>query len=75
MKRSQLLEMIRQVLEEEGNVTSSVGSISIPAMFAKPGQGDNRATKIMKKTFGYTAAPRPKHPSDTKMVKYLDENK
>ena len=73
MKRSKLLEIIREVLSEEGNVTGAVGPIAIPAMFAKPGQGDNKATKMMKKTFGYTAAPRPKHPSHTKMFEYLDE--
>jgi len=75
MKRSKLLEIIKEVLSEDGNVTASVGPIAIPAMFAKPGQGENRPTKMMKKTFGYTAAPRPKHPSHTKGFDYLDENK
>ena len=74
MKRSKLLEIIKEVLEEEGNVTGAVGPIAIPAMFAKPGQGDNKATKMMKKTFGYTAAPRPKHPSESKLISYLDEH-
>jgi len=75
MKRSKLLEIIKEVLSEDGNVTASVGPVAIPAMFAKPGQGENKPTKMMKKTFGYTAAPRPKHPSSSDAVDYLDENK
>jgi hypothetical protein len=73
MKRSELLEIIKEVLSEDGNVTANVGPTATPNMFAKPGQGDNRATKMMKKTFGYTAAPRPKHPTHTKMFDYLNE--
>ena len=80
MKRSKLLEIIREVLSEEGamgNVTGAIdggmGSPKVPAVFAKPGQGDNRATKMMKKTFGYKAAPRPEHPSESKMISYLQE--
>ena len=73
MKRSKLLEIIKEVLEEM-STTASVGPTAIPAMFAKPGQGDNKATKMMKKTFGYKAAPRPKHPSESGMSSYLQEN-
>jgi hypothetical protein len=73
MKRSKLLEIIRQVLAEDGNVTANVGPTATPNIFAKPGQGDNPATTMMKKTFGYKAAPRPKHPSESKMISYLQE--
>ena len=78
MKRSKLLEIIKEVLDEQeggsvGNVTGAVGPIATPRAFAKKTQGDNKATKMMKKTFGYTSAPRPKHPSSTKLIDYLQE--
>lgn len=77
MKRSQLLEIIKEVLSEDGavgNVTGAVGGYLTPKAFAKKGQRANAATKASKK-LGYKAAPRPKHPSHTKMFDYLDENK
>ena len=84
MKRSKLLEIIKEILGEQeggavGNVAAAMdggeGSPKVPAAFTKPGQGENKPTKMMKKTFGYTAAPRPKHPSSSDAVDYLDENK
>jgi len=74
MKRSKLLEIIKEVLSEDGNVTASVGPVAIPAMFAKPGQGKNVATKTAEK-LGYKIVERPKRPSHTKGFDYLDENK
>ena len=74
MKRSKLLEIIKEVLSEEGNVTASVGPTATPNMFAKPGQGKNTATKATEK-LGYKTVERPKRPSHTKMFDYLDENK
>lgn len=81
MKRSKLLEIIKQVLSEDGamgNVTGAIsggeGSPQVPAAFAKPGQGKNTATKATEK-LGYKTVERPKRPSHTKMFDYLDENK
>ena len=72
MKRSKLLEIIKEVLSEDGNVTAKVGPTATPNMFAKPGQGENSATKVMKKD-GFKTVARPKRPSHTKMFDYLDE--
>ena len=72
MKRSKLLEIIKEVLSEDGNVTANVGPTATPNMFAKPGQGENSATKVMKKD-GFKTVARPKRPSHTKMFDYLDE--
>jgi hypothetical protein len=79
MKRSKLLEIIKEVLSEDGavgNVTGAMdggmGSPKTPRAFAKPGQGENSATKIMKKD-GFKTVARPKRPSNTKMFDYLDE--
>jgi hypothetical protein len=74
MKRSQLTEIIKEVLSEEGNVTGAVGPISTPKAFAKPGQGKNVATKTGEK-LGFKTVERPKRPSNTKMFTYLDEKK
>jgi hypothetical protein len=75
MKRSQLQQIIREVLEEEGNVTGAVGGYSTPKAFAKKNQGKNSATKFTEKAFGMKTVERPKRPSHTKMFDYLDENK
>jgi len=79
MKRSKLLEIIKEVLEEEGNVTGAIdggmGSPKIPAAFTAPGQkGPNKPTRLMKK-YGFKTVSRPKRPSHTKGFDYLDENK
>ena len=79
MKRSKLLEIIKEVLSEDGavgNVTGAMdggmGSPKTPRAFAKKGQGENTATKVMKKD-GFKTVQRPKRPSHTKMFDYLDE--
>lgn len=80
MKKSKLLDIIKEILDEQeggavGNTTASVGPTAIPAAFAKPGQGDNRPTNMMVKDFGYTKIKMKKRPYDTKGFSYLDENK
>ena len=72
MKRSQLQQIIEEVLEEEGNVTGAVGGYSTPKAFAKKGQGKNAATKQGER-LGFKTVERPKRPSHTKMFDYLDE--
>ena len=83
MKRSKLLEIIKEILGEQeggavGNVAAAVGGGEgpprTPRAFAKPGQGKNTATKATEK-LGYKTVERPKRPSHTKMFDYLDENK
>lgn len=73
MKRTDLLNIIKEVLEEEGNVTGNVGAYSTPNAFSKKGQGKNSATKFTEKAFGMKTVERPKRPSHTKMFDYLDE--
>ena len=71
MKRSEIIKAIQEVLEEM-STTGGVGGFSTPFAFSKKGAGANAATKASQK-LGYKAAPRPKHPSHTKMFDYLDE--
>jgi len=71
MKRSEIIKAIQEVLEEM-STTGGVGGYSTPFAFSKKGVGANAATKASQK-LGFKAAPRPKHPSDTKMFDYLDE--
>ena len=73
MKKSQLKQMIKEVLDEM-NTTGAVSPISTPKAFAKPGQGKNVATKTGEK-LGFKTVERPKRPSNTKMFTYLDEKK
>jgi len=73
MKRTDLVNIIREILEEDGNVTGNVGGYSTPNAFSKKGQGKNSATKFTEKAFGMKTVERPKHPSHSKMVDYLDE--
>ena len=79
MKRSKLLEIIKEVLSEDGavgNVTGAMdggmGSPKTPNAFAKPGQGKNRATKTMEKD-GFKPVKMKKRPYNTKGFNYLDE--
>ena len=71
MKRSEILKAVQEVLEEM-STTGGVGGYSTPFAFSKKGAGANAATKASQK-LGFKAAPRPKHPSHTKMFDYLDE--
>ena len=71
MKRSHLIELIREVLDEM-STTGGLGYLT-PNMFAKPGQGKNAATKQGER-LGLKTVKRPKHPSHTKMFDYLHED-
>jgi len=71
MKKSQILKAIQEVLEEM-STTGGVAGYSTPNAFAKKGQGDNPATKLMKK-YGYSTVKTKKRPYDTKAFTYLDE--
>ncbi len=74
MKRSKLLEIIKEVLSEEGNVSGAVGGYSTPKAFAKKGQGKNAATKQGERLV-FTTVEKKKRPYSTKMFTYLDEKK
>lgn len=77
MTRSQLTELIREVMQEvnEANATNVGGASFTPgggATYATPkwkGKA-NRAIKTLKKQ-GYKQVSRPKRPSNTKLVDYL----
>ena len=80
MKRSRLLEIIREVLSESGameNVTANTGggagNPQVPNMIAKPGQGENSATKFTKKAFGFTTVQEKQRQYSTEMVDYINE--
>ena len=79
MKKSQLKELIRTTIKEISSTGTGASftpgqgeQYATPHAFGK-GKGDNRATKYLKK-FGYTKTSRPKRPSHTKLVDYLDED-
>ncbi len=73
MKKSQVAEIIKEVLDEM-NVTGAVGGYLTKNAFSKKGQVKNAATKTAER-LGYKTVARPKRPSHTKMFDYLDENK
>ena len=73
MKRSEIVKAVYEVLEEM-STTGAVGGYLTPNAFAKKGQGKNVATKTAEK-LGYKTVERPKHPSSSDAVDYLDENK
>lgn len=73
MKKSHLVKIIKEVLSEDGNVSGAVGPIATPFAFSKKGAGKNAATKASEKMLGMKTVKRPKHPSSTKLVDYLDE--
>lgn len=71
MKKSEFIEVLRELITNElneMNVTGAIGPITTPFAFSK-GKKDNRAVKTMK-GFGYTKAERPKRPSHTKMFDF-----
>lgn len=77
MTRSQLQELIREVMQEmnEANVTNAGGASFTPgagAQYATPNAFGNggRAKKSLKK-IGYKQVSRPKRPSHTKGFDYL----
>lgn len=71
MKKSEFIEVLKELIQQElneMNVTGAIGPIATPFAFSK-GKKDNRAVKTMK-GFGYTKAERPKRPSHTKMFDF-----
>lgn len=76
MKRSQLVSLVKEVLEEIS--TTGTGATFTPgtgAQYATPyafskDDRDNRAVKFLKK-LGYKKVQRPRRPSHTKMFDYL----
>jgi len=71
MKRSQLKQMIKEVLDEM-STTGGVAGYSTPNAFAKKGQGKNAATKQGER-LGFKTVKLKKRPYDTEMVRYLHE--
>lgn len=79
MKKRELVELIRTTLKEISSTGTGASFSSgqgeqyaTPRAFSK-GKGDNKATNYIKK-FGYTKVQRPKRPSHTKLVDYLNED-
>jgi len=79
MRRSQVVKLVREVLQEldEANVTGGSATFTpgtgaqyaTPNAFSKSKKA-NRATKLLKK-LGWKKEQRPKRPSNTKMFDYL----
>ena len=79
MKRSELIKLVREVVQEldEANVTGGSASFTpgqgatyaTPSAFGKSSKG-NRATKLLKK-LGWKRQERPNRPSHTKGFDYL----
>ena len=74
MKISQLRELVKEVMQEmnEMSTTAGAGAYHTPFAFSK-NQRKNRATKYGEK-LGYITVKRKKRPYTTKMIDYLDEN-
>jgi len=76
VKKSKLREIVKEVLDEI-SATGTGGSFSpgtgaqyaTPFAFSKSNR-DNRAVKFLKK-IGYKKVNRPKRPSSTKLIDYL----
>ena len=68
MKRSELISLVREVMTEleEANVSGNIQGFTTPYAFGK----DKKATKALKR-IGYKKIDRPKRPSSTKLVDYL----
>jgi hypothetical protein len=71
MKRSKLVQAVREVIEELSS-TAGVAGYQTPYAFSK-GNKKNRATKQAEK-LGYKTVKQKKRPYNTKMFDYLDEN-
>ena len=70
MKKSHLVNIIKEVLSEEGNVSGAVGPIATPFAFSKKGAGKNPATKVSEKILGMKTVKPKKYPYSTKMIDY-----
>ena len=73
MKRSEVIKAVQEVLTEM-SVSGDAGGYLTKYAFSKKGQGKNVATKTAEK-LGFKTVERPKRPSHTRMIDYLDENK
>lgn len=80
MKRSQLVSLVKEVLQELSSTgtgatfTPGTGAqYATPFAFSKKGSGKNRATKYGEK-LGYKTVKRKKRPYSTKLIDYLDED-
>lgn len=71
MKRSKLVQAVREVIEEL-STTAGVAGYQTPYAFSK-GNKKNRATKQAEK-LGYKTVKQKKRPYNTKMFDYLDED-
>lgn len=79
MKKSELVQLVKEVLKEldEANVTGGSATFTpgtgaqyaTPNAFSKSKKA-NRATKLLK-NLGWKKQERPKRPSNTKMFDYL----
>lgn len=79
MKRSELVQLVREVLQEldEANVTGGGATFTpgtgaqyaTPFAFSKGKKRKNRATQTLKKQ-GYKKVDRPKRPSNTKLFDF-----
>lgn len=77
MKKSEISELVKEVLKElSATGTGATFTPGTGAQYATPyafskNKKDNRATKYIKK-LGYTKVERPKRPSSTKLIDYLN---
>jgi hypothetical protein len=81
MKKSQVIEIIREVLQEMsttgGGASFTPGSgeqYATTLAFSKKEQGKNAATKQGER-LGFKTVKKKERPYNTKMFTYLDENK
>ena len=79
MKRSEVVELLREYIKEQLSEVSTTGTgasftpgageqYATPFAFSK-GNRDNRAVQFLKK-MGFKKVERPKRPSNTKLVDY-----
>ena len=77
MKKSELSRLVKEILRELSSTgTGATFSPGTGAQYATPyafskNKKDNRATKYIEK-LGYTKVERPKRPSSTKLIDYLN---
>lgn len=77
MKKSEISELVKEVLKElSATGTGATFTPGTGAQYATPyafskSKKDNKATKYIKK-LGYTKVERPKRPSSTKLIDYLN---
>ena len=69
MKRTFIKELLREVLNEDGNVSGAIGAYLTPNAFARKGQGKNVATRTAEH-LGMKTVKKKKYPYSTKMLDY-----